>query len=54
MIEYSAHLHEHFVHPLVIKNAHYMPPLAPGYSVTMLPKSIATYTFPTGTFWQHE
>jgi L-alanine-DL-glutamate epimerase and related enzymes of enolase superfamily len=54
MIEYSAHLHEHFVDPLLIKNAHYMPPYAPGYSVTMLPSSIADYTYPTGAAWAQE
>jgi L-fuconate dehydratase len=54
MIEYSAHLHEHFVHPLVIKHARYMPPQASGYSVTMLPESIAVYTYPTGAAWVKE
>lgn len=54
MIEYSAHLHEHFVDPLVIKNAQYMPPQAPGYSVTMLPASIAAYTYLTGAVWAGE
>jgi L-fuconate dehydratase len=54
IIEYSAHLHEHFVHPLVIKHARYMPPQASGYSVTMLPESIAVYTYPTGAAWVKE
>ncbi len=38
MIEYSAHLHEPFIDPVVIKNGHYMPPTAPGYSITMKPE----------------
>lgn len=54
MIEYTAHLHEHFVDPLIIKNAHYMPPQAPGYSVTMRSESMATYTYPTGAAWSEE
>jgi L-fuconate dehydratase len=54
MIEYSAYLHEHFVNPLLIKDAHYLPPQAPGYSATMLPESIATYTYPTGAAWMQE
>lgn len=54
MIEYAPHLHEHFVDPLVVTNAHYMPPQAPGYSATMLPTSIVAYTFPTGTAWAQE
>jgi L-fuconate dehydratase len=51
VIEYVDHLHEHFVHPVVIQNGHYMPPIAPGYSITMKPKSLAEYEFPNGTAW---
>jgi L-fuconate dehydratase len=54
MIEYAPHLHEHFIDPPVIKDAHYMPPQAPGYSATMYPASIATYTFPGGSAWTQE
>jgi L-fuconate dehydratase len=54
MIEYTPHLHEHFVHPVVIQDGRYMPPTAAGYSVTMYPESIATYTFPTGAAWASE
>ncbi|TCV75973.1 L-fuconate dehydratase [Neorhizobium sp. S3-V5DH] len=45
VIEYVDHLHEHFVDPCVIKNAAYMPPLRPGFSIEMKPQSIAEYTF---------
>jgi L-fuconate dehydratase len=51
-IEYVDHLHEHFVHPVVIRHGRYMPPTAPGYSVTMKPESIVAFTFPTGRAWQ--
>jgi L-fuconate dehydratase len=51
LTEYADHLHEHFVDPLVMKNGHYMPPRAPGYSITMKPESIARFTFPTGAAW---
>ena len=54
MIEYSPHLHEHFVHPAVIKNGRYVPPVAPGYSVTMYPTSIASYSYPDGPVWAGE
>jgi L-fuconate dehydratase len=54
MIEYTPHLHEHFIHPVVIKDGHYMPPFAPGYSVTMYPASIATYSYPDGPVWSGE
>ncbi|MEM7311573.1 MAG: L-fuconate dehydratase [Planctomycetota bacterium] len=50
--EFVDHLHEHFEHPVVIKNAAYMPPTAPGYSATMKPESIAKFTYPDGAFWK--
>jgi L-fuconate dehydratase len=43
--EYVDHLHEHFVDPCVIRNAAYMPPTRPGFSIEMKPASIAGYTF---------
>ncbi len=51
-IEYVDHLHEHFVDPVVIKNARYMPPLAAGYSIEIKPESLATYTYPGGGAWR--
>lgn len=51
MLEYAGHLHEHFVHPVVIHNGRYMPPTAPGYSATMKEESIRDNTFPTGKTW---
>jgi L-fuconate dehydratase len=49
--EYVDHLHEHFEHPVVIKNCAYMPPAAPGYGITMNPSSLAAYEFPNGSVW---
>jgi L-fuconate dehydratase len=43
VIEYVDHLHEHFLDPCVIRNAAYMPPTAPGFSIEMKPASIAKY-----------
>ena len=43
VIEYVDHLHEHFVEPCVIRNAAYMPPKLPGFSIEMDPASIAEY-----------
>lgn len=51
IIEYVDHLHEHFLEPVVIRNARYMPPTLPGYSIEMRPQSIATYAFPHGAAW---
>jgi len=54
IIEYVDHLHEHFFDPVVIKDGAYMPPSLPGYSITMKPKSLETYTFPDGAYWKNE
>lgn len=43
VIEYVDHLHEHFVEPCVIRNAAYMPPQAPGFSIEMKPASLEKY-----------
>src|SRR5690349_14381429 len=45
VIEFVDHLHEHFVDPCVIRNAAYMPPTRPGFSIEMKPESIAANTF---------
>ncbi len=52
MLEYSAHLHEYFVNPVVVENGHYRAPLAPGYSATMRPETFRTYAFPDGDVWR--
>lgn len=49
--EHAGHLHEHFVHPISMKHGHYQAPLAPGYSIEMLPETIAAYRFPEGANW---
>jgi L-fuconate dehydratase len=51
VVEYVDHLHEHFVDPVVIRNGRYMPPHAPGYSITMRPESLRIYQFPLGAAW---
>jgi len=51
VIEYVDHLHQHFEHPVVIEHGHYMPPAAPGYSITMKPTSLAEFEFPNGPAW---
>ena len=49
--EYAGHLHEHFRDPVEIRAGHYVVPDAPGYSIEMLPESIAALTYPTGREW---
>ncbi len=51
LTEYSDHLHEHFAEPLVMKDGHYMPPVAPGYSIEMKPESLDAFEFPNGPVW---
>jgi len=43
--EYVDHLHEHFVDPCIVKGAAYMPPTAPGFSITMKAESLEQYRF---------
>ena len=45
VVEYVDHLHEHFVDPCVIRDAAYMPPSAPGYSITMKPETLRDFQF---------
>ena len=51
VIEYVDHLHEHFEDPVVIRRGRYMPPVQPGYSITIKPESRMTYRFPNGEVW---
>ncbi|MFT5132857.1 MAG: L-fuconate dehydratase [Gammaproteobacteria bacterium] len=52
VIEYVDHLHEHFIHPCIIKQGRYMPPLAAGYSIQVKSQSLQDYAFPDGRAWQ--
>ena len=52
MIEYVDHLHEHFLDPVVIRDARYVVPTLPGYSAEILPSSFARYRFPDGEEWR--
>lgn len=52
IVEYVDHLHEHFVDPVVMRNGRYLPPTAPGYSITMTPASLAAHAFPDGAVWR--
>lgn len=51
LLEYVDHLHEHFEHPVRMRNGRYMPPEAPGYSITMKPASLNEYEYPNGAAW---
>ena len=50
--EYASHLHEHFVHPAVVRNGRYVVPEAPGYSMALVPGTFEALSWPGGTEWQ--
>ena len=52
--EYAAHLHEHFLHPVVMRNGSYLPPTAAGYSIEMRRESLDQHEFPHGAAWRSE
>ena len=54
ILEYVDHLHEHFEHPVVIKNGRYIPPKEPGYSISMKGESLIKFEFPEGNAWKHK
>ena len=49
--EFVDHLHEHFDDPCLVENGNYLLPSRPGYSARIHEESVATYEFPTGTYW---
>jgi L-fuconate dehydratase len=51
VLEYVDHLHQHFHDPVVMKNGRYMPPKAPGYSISMKEESLVAHSFPNGSEW---
>lgn len=51
VLEYVDHLHEHFIDPVIMQDGCYMPPAAPGYSITMKESSLGEHSFPDGAQW---
>ena len=54
VIEYVDHLHEHFEDPVTIWRGRYMPPVKPGYSITIREASRSAFRFPDGPVWTAE
>jgi len=50
--EYADHLHEHFVHPVRMRDGRYVLPEAPGLGVELRGASLAEYAFPDGPVWR--
>jgi len=51
VVEWVDHLHEHFLHPAVVRAARYVAPASPGYSIEMRPESLDRYEYPGGAAW---
>ncbi|GAA2828021.1 L-fuconate dehydratase [Aminobacter aminovorans] len=45
VVEYVDHLHEHFKEPCIVRNAAYLPPTAPGFSIEMKPATLEDFQF---------
>lgn len=54
MLEAADSYRENLAHPSIIKDAHYVTPLDPGYSIGYVPGAIEKYLYPNGTFWTSE
>ncbi len=54
MIEWIDHLHEHFVHPAVVRRGRYAVPLTPGASTELRAASVSEFSFPSGAAWLAE
>lgn len=52
MIEYADHLHEHMAQPVDVRGGRYRAPAAPGLGAEIVPGSVATYSYPDGTYWR--
>ena len=52
VVEYVNHLHEHFINPVRINSARYMPPMEPGFSIEMKPASLDRFEYPGGEAWR--
>ena len=52
IVEYVDHLHEHFLHPVLIRNGRYIVPTEAGYSITMRQESLQAYRYPDGPAWR--
>jgi L-fuconate dehydratase len=42
--EYVDHLHDHILHPPMVRNGAYFPPLEPGFSIEMKATSLAAFS----------
>ncbi|RCK68622.1 fuconate dehydratase [Desertihabitans brevis] len=50
--EFVDHLHEHFVDPCVVRDGAYVLPSQPGYSAEIRAETLASHSFPDGSYWR--
>ncbi|XP_046543502.1 mitochondrial enolase superfamily member 1-like [Haliotis rubra] len=50
--EYSEHLHDHMVHPVLVRDCKYIVPQSPGYSSEVKATTLEDYVFPVGRVWR--
>lgn len=51
LLEHIDAFHDQLIEPLKVKDGFFVTPEIPGYSVEYKAEAIATYRFPSGTFW---
>lgn len=54
MLEAAESYRENLAHPAVIREAHYVTPLDPGYSIGFAEGVLEKFTYPNGSFWVSE
>ncbi|CDK24808.1 unnamed protein product [Kuraishia capsulata CBS 1993] len=54
MLEAADSYRENLAHPCEIRDAHYVTPMDPGYSIGYTPGAIEKYLYPNGSFWTSE
>lgn len=54
MLENADSHRENLRHPSKIKDAHYVTPLASGYSTGYTDEALEKYTYPNGSFWRSD
>ena len=52
MLEHAVSYSENLRHASRVENAHYVTPIAPGYSVGYTDEALKKYIYPGGDFWQ--
>jgi len=50
-VEYTEHLHEHFLDPAIVTGGRYRVPTAPGFSSALRPEALRAYAYPGGAAW---